>query len=197
MWEERYATPDYVFGTEPADFLVKHRAYLTPGRTALSVADGEGRNSVYMAGQGMTVTALELVPRAIEKARALAAAQGVTVDFRQADLLEHDWGAGTYDLVVGVFFQFVGPAERARLFAGMAAAVAPGGLILLHGYRPEQIAYGTGGPPVAENMYTETILRNAFRGWEVLVAESYDREIAEGAAHVGLSALIDFIARKP
>lgn len=197
MWEERYATPDYVFGTEPADFLVTHRAYLTPGRTALSVADGEGRNSVYMAGQGMTVTALELVPRAIEKARALAAAQGVTVDFRQADLLEHDWGAGTYDLVVGVFFQFVGPAERARLFAGMAAAVAPGGLILLHGYRPEQIAYGTGGPPVAENMYTETILRDAFPGWEVLVADSYDREIAEGAAHVGLSALIDFIARKP
>lgn len=197
MWEDRYATPNYVFGTEPAAFLVKHRAYLTPGRTALSVADGEGRNSVYMAGQGMAVTALELVERAIAKARALAAARGVTVDFRQADLLDHDWGAETYDLVAGVFFQFVGPAERARLFAGMAAAVAPGGLILLHGYRPEQIAYGTGGPPFAENMYTETVLRDAFPGWEVLVAESYDIEIAEGAAHVGMSALIDFIARKP
>ncbi len=197
MGEDRYATPAYVFGTEPADFLVTHRAYLTPGRTALSVADGEGRNSVYMAGQGMAVTALELVERAIEKARALAAARGVSVDFCQADLLDHDWGAETYDLVAGIFFQFVGPTERARLFSGMAAAVAPGGLILLHGYRPEQIAYGTGGPPFVENMYTETILRDAFPGWEVLVAESYDREIAEGAAHVGLSALIDFIARKP
>ena len=197
MWEARYATPDYVFGTAPADFLVRHRRFLTPGRTALSVADGEGRNSVYLAEQGMQVTALELVPRAIEKARALATARGVEVDVRQADLLAVDWGAETFDLVAGIFFQFVGPEDRARLFAGLARAVAPGGLILLHGYRPEQIAYGTGGPPFAENMYTEAMLRDAFPGWEILVLESHDREIVEGTAHVGLSALIDFIARKP
>ena len=133
----------------------------------------------------------------MRKARALAAARGVEVDFRQVDLLAVDWGAETFDLVVGIFFQFVGPEDRARLFAGLARAVAPGGLILLHGYRPEQIAYGTGGPPFAENMYTEAMLRDAFPGWEILVLESHDREIAEGTAHVGLSALIDFIARKP
>ena len=197
MWEARYATPEYVFGTAPAAFLVRHRQYLTPGRTALSVADGEGRNSVFMAEQGMRVTALELVPRAIEKALALAAARGVSVDFRHADLLAVDWGAETFDLVAGIFFQFVGPGDRARLFEGMARAVAPGGLILLHGYRPEQIGYGTGGPPDPANMYTETLLRDAFPGWEVLVAESHDSDIAEGTAHVGRSALIDFIARKP
>ena len=137
------------------------------------------------------------MPRAIEKARALAAERRVTADFRQADLLAVDWGAETYDLVAGIFFQFVGPEDRARLFAGIASAVAPGGLLMLHGYRPEQFAYGTGGPPFPENMYTEALLRAAFPGWDVLVAESYDREIAEGAAHVGMSALIDFIARKP
>lgn len=197
MWEERYATPDYVFGTEPAAFLVKHRGYLLPGRTALSVADGEGRNSVFMAEAGMRVTALELVPRAIEKARALAASRGVAVDFRQADLLAHAWGTETFDLVAGIFFQFVGPEERARLFEGLARTVAPGGMLMLHGYRPEQLAYGTGGPPFAENMYTEDLLRAAFPGWEVLFAESYDRRLDEGCSHVGMSALIDFIARKP
>lgn len=196
MWEQRYATDEYVFGTEPARFLSEHADLLIPGATALSVADGEGRNSVFMAQRGMQVTALEFAPSAIRKARALASDRGVSVDIQQVDVLHHDWPA-QYDLVAGIFIQFVGPHDRKRLFDGMKSSVKPGGLIMLHGYTPKQLEHGTGGPPFAENMYTEVILRDAFVGWDILECREYEREVQEGRGHSGMSALIDFVARKP
>ena len=117
----------------------------------------------------------------------------------QTDLLA-DWPAawtGQFDLVAGIFIQFTGPDARAAMFNRMAACLRPGGILFLHGYRPEQLAYGTGGPRAAENMYTEALLRAAFAGWHVETCRSYDREIVEGTGHAGMSALIDFIARKP
>ena len=198
MWEDRFATsPDYVFGTAPAQFLIDHQDHLTSGASALAVADGEGRNSVYMAELGMDVTALEFAPSAIARARKLASERGVSVDFLQRDIMNEPWPAKTYDLVAGIFIQFVGPDGRRQQFQRMKDATKPGGLVMLHGYRPEQLAYGTGGPPNAENMYTEVILRAAFVGWEVLVLREYDREVQEGRGHSGMSALIDLIARKP
>jgi cyclopropane fatty-acyl-phospholipid synthase-like methyltransferase len=196
MWEKRFQTQDYVFGTEPARFLKTHEALLTEGQTALSVADGEGRNSVFLAEKGLTVTALEQAPSALAKARKLAAARNVTVDFRQADVMAYDF-TDQYDIVVGIFIQFMGSESRRRLFQGMKTAVKPGGLILLHGYTPKQLDYKTGGPPHVDNMYTEVILRGLFAGWEVLTCHDYIREITEGSGHSGRSALIDFIARKP
>ena len=196
MWEERFATPEYVFGRAPAAFLADRADFLTPGATALSVADGEGRNSVFMAQQGMNVTALEYAPSAIAKARALAQENGVEVSFRHVDVLAHDW-PDTFDLVAGIFIQFAGPADRERLFDGMKRSVAPGGLMMLHGYTPKQIEFGTGGPPDPANMYTEDMLRDAFAGWDILECRAYERDIREGKGHAGRSALIDLIARKP
>jgi len=195
-WEDRYAIPDYLFGREPAAFLIDHAHLLTPGATALSVADGEGRNSVFMARQGLRVTALEYAPSAIAKARRLADEQGVEVDFREADVFADDWG-GPYDLLAAIFIQFADPAGRDVLFGKMQAALRPGGLLLLHGYTPEQVGRGTGGPPQVENMYTEALLAKAFAGWDILENRSHEREIQEGKGHSGLSALIDFVARKP
>lgn len=198
MWEERFAnSDDYVFGTEPAQFLTEHAAYLTPGQTALSVADGEGRNSVYMAAKGMEVTAYEFAPTAIARARDLAAEHGVSVDFREVDILNHDWPEDAFDLVAGIFIQFVGPDARRVQFEGMKRSLKPGGVLLLHGYTPEQLEHGTGGPPFAENMYTEGQLATDFVGWEILENRAYEREVQEGRGHVGMSALIDFVARKP
>jgi len=196
MWEERFATEEYIFGKAPARFLEEHAGYLTPGDTALSVADGEGRNSVYMAERGMDVTALEFAPSAIRKARELALERGVSVDIKQVNVLQHDWPQ-QYDLVAGIFIQFVGPDDRKRLFEGMKTSVKPGGLMMLHGYTPKQLEHGTGGPPFAQNMYTEVILRAAFVGWEIIECREYEREVQEGRGHVGMSALIDFVARKP
>ncbi len=205
MWEDRFQTPDYVFGKAPASVLLTHRDRLIAGQTALSVADGEGRNSVFMAEQGLAVTALEYAPSALEKARKLADERAVTVAFQHCDVLADPFPApaealapnGGYDLTVGIFIQFTGPEGRALLFDKMARATAPGGLILLHGYTPKQLDYGTGGPRAVENLYTPELLSQAFPGWAILENHSYERDLDEGHGHSGRSALIDFIARKP
>ena len=196
MWNERYAGDEYLFGTEPADFLPRVAEWLKPGETVLAIADGEGRNSVWLAAEGLCVTAFDSAPNAIAKARKLAAARGVEVAFHLSDLDGWDWSRD-FDVVAGIFIQFVGPAERATLFRRIDAALKPGGLLLLHGYAPRQVGYGTGGPPDPANMYTLDLLREAFAGYEVLRAEDFDAEVDEGRGHSGRSALIDFVARKP
>ncbi|MEZ5778106.1 MAG: class I SAM-dependent methyltransferase [Paracoccaceae bacterium] len=197
MWNERYAGQDYLFGTAPANFLHRAEPWLKPEQTALSVADGEGRNSVWLAEQGLRVTAMDSAPNAVAKARRLAEERGVNVDFHVAGIEGWDWDGTAYDVVVGIFIQFVGPEGRARLFDGMKRALKPGGTLLLHGYAPRQVEYGTGGPPDAANMYTLDLLRADFAGYAVLRAEDFDAEVDEGRGHSGRSALIDFIARKP
>ncbi len=197
MWDERYATDDYLFGTEPAAFLTANAELLQPGLRALAVADGEGRNSVFLAQRGLDVTAIDASEVGVAKARALAADAGVTIDHRVADVLAWEWEPDTYDVVAAIFIQFVGPAERAIVFEGMKRTVRPGGRLLLHGYRPEQIANGTGGPPIPDNMYTEDLLRDAFGDFHIERLASYDAVIEEGTGHVGQSALIDLVATKP
>ena len=196
MWDKRYAEPGYLFGTEPAAFLAREAGVIASGARVLCLADGEGRNSVWLAGQGLNVVAMEASGVAWGKARDLAAARGVAVDFRQSSVEDWDWSQ-PFDAVVGVFIQFAPPALRRVMHQGIARAVVPGGLVLLHGYAPRQIGYGTGGPPVVENLYTLESLRADFPGWQVLRAEDYDADLSEGSRHVGKSALIDFIARKP
>jgi len=197
IWSQRYrdAGEDYLFGIAPSRFLEAHKQFLNTGATALSVADGEGRNSVWLAEQGLAVTALEISPIAVEKARRLSRGRGVDVNFVQADIIAMPWPADTYDLVVGIFIQFVGPEEREIQFARMKRAVKPGGLLLLHGYTPKQLEYRTGGPSAIENLYTEDLLREAFAGWEFLVLRQYEDELSEGAGHKGRSAVIDLVAR--
>ncbi|WP_239113248.1 class I SAM-dependent methyltransferase [Shimia biformata] len=198
MWEGRFAASDsYVFGTDPAAFLTDHAQFLEKGARALVLADGEGRNSVWMAQQGMDVTAQEFSPTALGRARALADQRGVALDLEQSDIFSRDWAPERFDLVAGIFIQFADPEGRRRIFDGIKRTLKPGGLALLHGYTPKQITYGTGGPPFADNMYSEVILRGAFAGWEVLECREYDRDIREGRGHAGMSALIDFVARKP
>lgn len=196
-WNARFAGADYVFGTEPNAFLRAQSHRLKAGWSALSVADGEGRNGVWLAEQGLDVTAVEGSPVAIAKARRLAAARGVSVDFVEADLTTWAWPSERFDLVVAIFIQFVGPPLRDRMFEGMVASLRPGGLLLLQGYRPEQLANGTGGPRVVENLYTEALLREAFAGLVVEQLASHDSILHEGAGHDGMSAVIDLVARKP
>jgi SAM-dependent methyltransferase len=197
MWNERYSGEDYLFGTEPAAFLVAQAHHLPPGARVLSVADGEGRNSVWLAGQGHRVVAFEPAANAREKARRLAEARGVAVEHHAAGVEEWGWAPEAFDAVAAIFIQFAGPEGRRAIFEGIARTLAPGGVLLLHGYAPRQIGYGTGGPPHVENLYTLDLLHASFPGWDVLHEADYDAEIDEGRAHSGRSALIDFVARKP
>ena len=202
-WNARYqnAGDEYLFGTEPNRFLAHRAALLQGGRTALSIADGEGRNSVWLAEQGLEVTAVEISEVALKKAKRLAAGRGLKVDFVKADILAEDWPPAelhdAFDWVVGIFIQFVGPEGRDRQFAALKRVTAPGGRILLQGYTPKQLDYQTGGPSTVENLYTEELLREAFADWEIEELVDYEDDIAEGSGHRGRSALIGMVARKP
>lgn len=178
-------------------FLVRHARLLRPGMTVLAVADGEGRNGVWMAASGLAVTAVDSSAVAIEKSKRLAAERGVSLEHIVADLAEWDWPASAYDAVVGIFIQFADPALRTLMFERMQAALKPGGLLLLQGYRPEQIEYGTGGPGDPSHLYTRSLLEEAFRGLTIVELTEHDSEIHEGKGHAGKSALIDLVARKP
>ncbi|MEO1055709.1 MAG: class I SAM-dependent methyltransferase [Actinomycetota bacterium] len=196
-WDARYQADEYVFGTAPAQFMTAHATLFEPGQRALVVADGEGRNSVWLAQQGLTVTAMDISSIGADKARALASERGVAVDVEVADVLTWDWEPDAYDVVVAVFIQFLLAEQRGPVFEGMVRTLRPGGRLLLHGYRPEQIAYATGGPPLEECMYTEELLTAEFQGLDIERLTSYDAELDEGAGHAGVSALIDFVGRKP
>ena len=196
-WNQRFSVPDFIFGTAPNAFLAAQAPRLAPGMSALCVADGEGRNSVWLAKQGLAVTAFDFSPVGLEKARHFAREAGVTVDYRRSTVADWNWDERQYDVVAAIFIQFSPPEERARVFAGMIRALKPGGLLFLEGYGPKQLEYATGGPKQLENLYTEQLLRESFKALEILDFAAYDAEVDEGPGHKGMSALVDLVARKP
>jgi len=197
FWDHRYGAPEYIFGTKPNVFLATQESRFKRGDRVLDVGCGEGRNSVWLAGLGCDVTGLDVSPLALDKARRLATAQGVAVHYVETDIREWAWDPGCFDALVCVFIQFAEPEQRARLFDGFATTLKPGGLLVMQGYTPKQIEFRTGGPPRADHMYTTELLRNAFAGMEILHLREHEEVLAEGIKHVGRSALIDLVARKP
>lgn len=196
-WNERFATEDYLFGTDPNAFLAAQGHLLKPGQKALAIADGEGRNGVWLAEQGLDVLSIDFSPVALTKARQLASARAVDLKTELADIETWDWKTDQFNVVAAIFIQFANPELREVIFSGIRRTLVPGGVLILQGYRPEQLQYGTGGPSCAENMYTAHLLRNAFSDFDILRLDEHDSAIREGQGHGGMSALIEFIARKP
>ncbi len=195
-WNQRFQGDDYLFGTAPNEWLREHAAVWTPGQRVLCVADGEGRNSVWLASRGLRVDAFDIAERGVAKARRLAAEQGVQVDFAVAACDEFAWPEAAYDGVAAIFVQFADPAMRERLFARMALSLVPGGVLVLQGYTPKQLDYRTGGPPLASHLYTPALLRQAFAALDIVELREYEAEVAEGTGHHGRSALIGMVARR-
>jgi cyclopropane fatty-acyl-phospholipid synthase-like methyltransferase len=196
VWNERYAGEEYHFGTEPNAFLASQVTRLKAGMSCLAVADGEGRNGVWLAELGLQVLSVDNSAVAVTKARALAQQRGVTMEVELVDLAQWDWPESRFDVVAGIFIQFAPPELREQLFANLKRCLKPGGLLLLQGYTPRQLEYRTGGPSQLENLYTKALLREAFADMEILHLSEHDSVIHEGAGHVGMSALIDLVARK-
>jgi len=195
-WNQRYATDEYIFGTEPSDILPDYPQYITAGETALAIADGEGRNGVYLAQQGLQVTSFDISPVGIEKAQRLAAQRQVALKIEESDINVWEWQPEAFHLIIGIFFQFLTPAARTKVFAGIHTALKPGGRVILRGYTPRQLAYKTGGPSEIENLYTAELLKQTFPDFEILHLKEQEVELREGSRHNGMSAFIDFIARK-
>lgn len=196
VWDERYAGDAYHFGTEPNAFLAAQKSLLKAGMSCLAVADGEGRNGVWLAQQGLQVTAVDASSVGLDKARKLARQCGVEMRFERADLMQWDWGVECYDVVVGIFIQFAPPGLREQMFDRIRQCLKPGGLLLLQGYTPRQLQYKTGGPSQVENLYTEAMLRAAFADMDIIRLHEHDDIIEEGVGHSGMSALIDLVAKK-
>lgn len=197
MWNERYAGRDFVYGTEPNDFLKETaERYLPPGGTLLCLAEGEGRNGVYLAGLGFVVTGVDGSSVGLEKAQRLASERGVKIDTVVSDLSDFDLGEARWDGIVSIWCH-TPPELRKRLHARVVKALKPGGVLLLESYTPKQLDYKTGGPPDASWMMTLEGLEQELAGLEFLVGEEKIREVQEGKFHGGTSAVVQVVGKKP
>lgn len=195
MWDERYQGDDYVYGTEPNDFLRAQVDQLPPGRI-LCLAEGEGRNAVFLAERGFTVTAIDQSAVGLQKARRLAEQRGLTIDTIVADLADFELEPGAWDGIVSIFAHMPAPARR-HIHGQAVTGLRPGGVFVLEAYRPEQLDYRTGGPPVVELMMELKALRTELSGLDFEYAEETVREIQEGPLHHGPGAVVQVRARKP
>jgi SAM-dependent methyltransferase len=195
-WDKRFSRDEFIFGTAPNVFLQSQLARFTTGQRALCVADGEGRNGVWLASLGLAVTSFDISPVGVAKARRLAQQRGVALDLQVADVETWPWQADAYDVVPAIFVQFAAPALRAQMFDGMMKTLKPGGWLFLQGYAPCQLEYKTGGPPNADHLYTQEMLRLAFSAHEIVELREHDSVLSEGTQHAGMSALIDCVVRR-
>ena len=223
-WNSRYeAAAGMLFGAAPNGWLAAQQSRLTPGMQVVCPADGDARNGVWLALQGAHATGFDLSDVGVEHAVAHARASGLVERARPgesmsrlpglravfdapsggslaiccADLANWPWDETPADAIAAIFFQFASPELRSAAFKGFDEALKPGGLLIIEGYGLRQLQYKTGGPGVAENLYTLEMIREAFQGWEVLASRDCDAELAEGSAHVGRSHLISAVLRKP
>jgi SAM-dependent methyltransferase len=198
FWNERFDKEEFIFGKEPNEYLVDQSSrYLKSGNSVLCIADGEGRNGVWLAKQGMQVTGFDVSDVALEKAKQFARDNQVKIQYSLCDANGFDWRANTYDAVIGIFIQFADPAMRARIFQQVHQALKPGGIFILQGYTPKQLEFKTGGPSLIEHLYTEEMINALAKDFEILDLRSYERELSEGSRHAGMSALLGLVSQKP
>lgn len=193
-WDGRYSSEDYLYGTEPNDFLVEQVAGIALGR-ALCLAEGEGRNAVFLAGLGFEVTAVDQSSEGGRKTLALAAERGVEVEVVTSDLVEYDLGADRWDLIVSIFAHLP-PAVRTDLFMRLPRSLVPGGTLILEAYRPEQAGRSTGGPPDPNRLYDLPTLERELIGLEPILARETERDVIEGSGHTGAGAVVQLVARR-
>jgi SAM-dependent methyltransferase len=196
-WDERYAEDGFAFGTEPNDFLREVADQLPVGRT-LCIGDGEGRNGVFLAELGHTVTTIDLSPVGVLKARRLAAEHGITIDAHVADLEQYDIGSGKWDCIVSIFCHL--PSDlRHRVHRAIPDALASAGCLVFEAYRKANIGRGVGGPQNADmTVELEELLEDIGleHRVEILIGREVEREIIEGKYHNGLSATTQLLARR-
>jgi SAM-dependent methyltransferase len=194
-WEQRFGADGYLYGTEPNEFLREHLGSLPRGRV-LCVAEGEGRNAVFLARQGFEVSSIDLTEAGVAKTRRLATQRGVNVDAVTGDLATADLGIQSWNGIVSIFAHLP-PAIRRDLHRRVVDALAPDGVFLLEAYTPNQIGRGTGGPPVAELAMTLADLRRELDGLEFAHAVEIERQVVEGEGHTGIGSVVQVIARRP
>ena len=194
-WDSRYGAESFFYGSEPNDFLREKAPLLAAGSDVLCLAEGEGRNAVFLATLGHRVTGVDASPVGLAKAQRLAAERGTTLTTEVADLADFDLGDARWDAVVSIWCHLPA-AMRPSMHGRIARAMRTGGLVLFEHYHPRQLDYRTGGPPDAAMLLTLDELRRDFSGFDVVHAWEGERPIVEGTGHKGTSYVTQFVARK-
>lgn len=194
MWDQRYDTADYVYGTQPNSFLAEHANKMKTG-SALCLAAGEGRNAVWLAKKGFAVTAVDSSTIGLQKAQRLAKNSTVTIDTIVADLADFEINHQDWDLITSIFCHLP-KAVRVALHKKVVAGLKPGGYFILQAYTPQQLNFGTGGPPVQDLLVTLASLRRELVPLELLLAEETVCHIIEGRLHSGEAAVVQIVAQK-
>ena len=194
MWDERYSTKEYAYGKDPNQFLEENYKSIPKGKV-LSLAEGEGRNAVFLARQGYSVTAVDGSEVGLGKAGRLADENGVEIELVHADLNEYDIGENQWDGIVSIFYPLPS-ALRGLLYKKVVAGLKPGGVFLLEAYRPEQLKYGTGGGDSADTMTSKESLLQDLAGLKFIRLVELERNVVEGIYHTGLAAVVQAIAVK-
>lgn len=194
MWDERYSQEGYAYGTQANDFLKEVAHHIPKGRV-LCIAEGEGRNAVYLAQMGYAVTAVDLSAVGLHKAQALAKANGVSIETVQADLSTYDFGVEQWAGVVSIFCPLPS-AIRPSIHHQIAQSLQPGGVFVLEAYRPEQLNYGTGGGKSADTMVQPEEIQHDLEGLQFKHLKTLEREVLEGQYHTGLGAVVQAVAFK-
>ena len=194
MWDERYAVAEFVYGKEPNTFLAEHYLKLPKGKV-LSLAEGEGRNAVFLAAQGFEVTAVDASLVGLDKGRQLAEELGVHVEWIHADLNDFDMGLQQWDGIVSIFCPL--PSSiRQKLYQKLPQALKPGGVFLLEAYTPDQVGRGTGGGNSLDVMQTVISLIAELPGLTFNHLQELEREVVEGIYHTGNGCVVQAIAQK-
>ena len=195
MWDQRYASPEYIYGTEPNNFFAAE-AWRIPNGPVLFLAEGEGRNAVWLAERDYSVTAVDSSAVGLDKAQQLAAERGVTIETVCADLGEYSITPNAWAGIVSIFGHLP-PELRRQAHRQAAFGLRPGGIFILEAYTPQQLDYGTGGPPRAELMIDQAALANDLAGLNCLVLRELEREIHEGSHHNGRAHVVQAVAAAP
>ncbi len=195
FWDQRYAGEAYAYGTEANAFLRSQRDHLPRKGSCLAVGDGEGRNGVWLAEQGLRVLSVDASCVGLQKARALARMRGVQLQTEQVDLTSWAWPRNAYDCVIAIFVHFP-PAERVRVHQAMYDALKPRGVLILEAFTPEQLQLKSGGPPVHDMLYTPAMLRADFPQGRIALLEETKTELLEGLYHRGESVVVRLVLEK-
>lgn len=197
-WNDRFSADGFVFGKEVNQYLKDAALLHIPKNSrVLCVADGEGRNSVWLAKNNYVVDAFDISEVGINKAKKFAQENSVNVHYELNDLDHFQWPENSYDAIACIFIQFAPPEMRQRAFEHMIKSLKPGGILIVQGYTPKQLEYKTGGPSIESHLYTENLLKDSFKSLQILDLKTYEAQLNEGAGHAGISALIGMTAKKP
>ena len=194
-WDEKYGAPGHYYGTEPNGFLHEHHSAIPAGGNVLCLAEGEGRNAVFLAQRGYRVLAVDQSPVGLRKAEALAAERGVHIETIVADLADYRIARGHWDGIVSIWCHLPQPL-RTNVHRQVVAGLRSGGVFLLEAYTPAQLNYGTGGPKSVDLLPTLAELRTELGELDLVHAVEREREVHEGQGHFGLSAVVDIVAVK-